>query len=99
MTPRSCASTTVRLVSRRGFTVLESLLVLVLLTVLTVVSTALWIKAPASTSDEELRWMSEGGDASRLSPGLPSAEDPGLLPDMTSDTEIQLNKDAAKQAP
>ena len=34
----------------------------------------------------------EGGDASQLTPGLPSAEDPSLIPEMTSDSEIQLEK-------
>ncbi len=68
-----------------------------LLTVFTMVSVALWIKQPASMSEEERRWHAEGGDASQLTPGLPSAEDPSLIPEMTSDTEIQLEKVAPPQ--
>lgn len=63
-----------------------------LLTVFTMVSVALWIKQPTSMSEEERRWHAEGGDASQLTPGLPSAEDPSLIPEMTSDSEIQLEK-------
>lgn len=76
----------------RGFSILEALLMLGLLTVFTMVLVALWIKQPASLSEEEKRWQSLGGDASQLTPGLPTAEDPLLVPEMTSDTEIQLEK-------
>lgn len=78
--------------SCRGFSILEALLMLGLLTVFTMVSVALWIKQPTSMSEEERRWHAEGGDASQLTPGLPSAEDPSLIPEMTSDSEIQLEK-------
>jgi hypothetical protein len=76
----------------RGFSILEALLMLGLLTVFTMVLVALWIKQPASLSEEEKRWQSSGGDASQLTPGLPTVEDPSLVPEMTSDTEIRLEK-------
>lgn len=72
-----------------------------LLTVLAMVTAALWMRAPASQSAEEREWQTRGGDATQLSPALPVARDPSLAPpEMTSDTEIQLDKTApAKQAP
>ncbi len=71
-----------------------------LLTVLAMVAAALWMRAPASQSEEEIEWQSRGGDATQLSPALPVARDPGLTPEMTSDTEIRLDKTASpKQEP
>ncbi len=82
-----------------GFTLLESAFMLVLLTVFSMVCVALWIKPPTGVDENELKWRSEGGDAMKLSPGLPAVDDPDLLPNMTSDTEIRLEKAApAKDA-
>jgi hypothetical protein len=79
--------------SARAFSVIEALFMLLLLTVFTMVSAAIWIKQPSQTSDEEeVRWVSEGGDASKITPGLPLSEDPGLVPDLTPDVEITLDK-------
>jgi hypothetical protein len=78
----------------QAFTILESLLMLVLLTVFSMVCAALWIKAPAGVDEDELKWRSEGGDAMKLTPGLPAIDDPDLVPEMTSDTEIRLEKEA-----
>lgn len=82
----------------RGFTIVEALLMLVLLTMLTMVSVALWLKKPAQTSDEDLRWNAEGGDATKLTPALPVAEDPDMVPDLSSDLESRPEK-ASPQAP
>jgi hypothetical protein len=78
----------------RGFTIVESLLMLVLLTMLTMVSVALWIKKPAQSTDDDLRWSAEGGDATKLTPALPVAEDPDLAPNLNSDLESRLEKPA-----
>lgn len=67
---------------------------LLLLTVFSMVCVALWLKAPAEVDKAELQWRSEGGDAMKLTPGLPAVDDPALVPDMTSDTEIRLEKQA-----
>lgn len=84
----------------RGFSILEALLMLGLLTIFSMVSVALWIKQPATMSEEERRWHSEGGDASQLTPGLPTTEDSPLVPEMTSDSEIRLEKEAPlREAP
>ena len=84
----------------RAFTILEALLMLSLLTALTMIAVAIWIKPPASQSVEEIEWQSRGGDATQLSPAAPVARDPRLMPEMTTDTEIRLDKTApAKQSP
>lgn len=80
--------------ANRAFSILESLLMLLLLTVFSMVCAALWIKAPTGVDENELKWRSEGGDAMKLTPGLPAVDDPDLVPDMTSDTEIRLEKQA-----
>jgi len=82
----------------RGFTIVEALLMLVLLTLLTMVSIALWIKKPAESTDDDLRWSAEGGDATKLTPALPVAEDPDMVPDLSSDLESRPEK-ASPQAP
>jgi len=80
-----------------AFTILESLLMLVLLTVFSMVCAALWIKAPTGIDEDELKWRSEGGDATKLTPALPAVDDPDLVPEMTTDTEIRLDKTAPAQ--
>ena len=67
---------------------------LLLLTVFSMVCVALWIKTPTGVDVDELKWRAEGGDAMKLTPGLPAVEDPDLVPDLTSDTEIRLEKEA-----
>lgn len=85
----------------KAFTIVESLLMLGLLTVFTMVAAALYLRQPAELNEEEAKWRSEGGDATRLSSGLPAVQDPSLAPpEMTSDTEIRLDKTApANQVP
>lgn len=85
----------------KAFTIVEALLMLGLLTVFAMVAAALYIRQPAELNEDEAKWRSEGGDATRLSSGLPAVQDSSLAPpEMTSDTEIQLDKTApAKQAP
>lgn len=85
----------------KAFTIVEALLMLGLLTVFAMVAAALYIRQPNELNEVEAKWRSEGGDATRLSSGLPAVQDPSLAPpEMTSDTEIQLDKTApAKEAP
>jgi hypothetical protein len=66
---------------------------LVLLTAFSMVCVALWMKPPTALDEDEMKWRSEGGDALKLTPGLPAVDDPDLIPEMTSDTELKLEKE------
>lgn len=80
--------------TNQAFTTLESLVMLAMLTIFSMVCVALWIKAPTGLDENDLKWRSEGGDATKLTPGLPVVDDPDFVPEMTSDTEIRLEKQA-----
>ncbi|HCN29349.1 MAG TPA: hypothetical protein DIT64_11475 [Verrucomicrobiales bacterium] len=71
---------------------------LAILTVFSMICTAIWLKPGPMVDNEDATWKADGGDSSRLTPGLPVADDPDFLPEMSSDLEIRLEK-SGKESP